>query len=179
MAVTAAYGTVNLGTGLTLPVTTGVTPYSALANISANFNFANGTAAGQIDIIVATKLALAASVNNFDLSAVTDIAGGSRSPLRCRFLAAYIDIAETNLAHTVAMAPGASNGWANAVTGILSPGGAGGGTTVAMQVLCFDPMSVGGGVGAVIGASNKIQKFDPGANTINVWLIGGFCSAVS
>jgi hypothetical protein len=173
MAVTNASGSVNVNLNLKLTIPAGTAGHISeedFADIISQSNvYQNGTAANAIDIYMSSALSLAGAPTTLDLYAVTDIAGNARVPLRCRELWAMVP--DLTLTHIVNVAPGAANGWTSAPTTIIYPGGA-------WYRLVSDPISVGA-AGAVIATGNKTIKFDPGALTVAMQLIGLFCSAAS
>ena len=171
MAVVA--GTAALTSGFNQTVSTGVvTTQTIPASVSLTTQYANGTAAGKVDLIHARQYTLAGSPTTLDLTNLLDLSGAAASFARVRELVVQVVTATGGFDLTLGNA--ASNAWA------AFWGATGTDKVFAGTIRYFtDPTSVGSGVGAVVTGSSKNLKLDPGANTIVVNLIIAGCSAVS
>src|SRR4051794_6850046 len=167
-------GTSQLSAGFNQTVSSGViTSQTIPASISLTTQYQGGTAAGKVDLIYARQLTLAASTpQTLDLTNLTDLGGGSVNFARVRELA--IQVVTTTVDFNVTLGAAAANPWApfwgTTGTDIVHAG----------SIRYFtDPTTVGASKGAVVGASSKNLKLDPGSNTVvvNILIVG--CSAVS
>lgn len=163
-------------------ITSGViTQLNLPANISQNFTYTNGTAAGMVDYIYAKSLSLAGSATTLDLTSLTDLNGGSVNFARVRELV-IVNLA-TTAGYTVTVGAAGSNAWStgplgtSTSTSILMPSV---GQTTALSTLRWsDPFSTGASTGGYVDSTHKNLKLDPGANTISVYVLIAGCSAVS
>lgn len=170
-------GSVTLNAGFTQVVSSGVVTTQNLAvSVPQNLTYANGTGAGQVDLIYAKQLSLAGSATTLDLTALTDLSGASINFARVREL--IIQNLATTSTYTVTVGAAASNAW----TGIL-------GTTTSTLIIppsagnglfrFSDYSSTGASTGAVVSGTSKSLKLDPGANTISINIVILGCSATS
>jgi hypothetical protein len=137
----------------------------ALGLTAGALNFTNGTGSGQVDTIYAKPLVLAAATTTVDLTSVTDLGLASVSFARSRlFMVFNPDIVST---HDVKVSQGASNGWAPLGVAANSQWARNNGGFL----LLVDPVSTGAGNGNVITSTSKTVLFDPGANTVTVFVI--------
>jgi hypothetical protein len=165
-------GTSQLSAGFNQTVSSGViTSQTIPASISLTTQYGNGTGAGQVDLIYAKQLTLAATPTTLDLTAVTDLSGASVNFARVREMA--IQIVDKTAGHNVTLGNAATNAfsafWGATGTDVVFAG----------SIRYFtDPTSTGAGVGAIVDSTHKNLKLDPGANTvvINILVVG--CSAV-
>lgn len=167
-------GTSQLSAGFNQTISSGViTSQTIPASIALTTQYANGTGAGQVDLIYAKQLTFVASTpQTLDLTALTDLGGGAVNFARVREL--VIQIVTTTAGFNLTLGDAAANAWAP----FWGPTG----TDIVMagSIRYFtDPTSVGVGVGAVVGSSSKVLKLDPGSNALvcNILIVG--CSAVS
>lgn len=163
-------GTRSLAATFTHLVSTGViTPQKLAAGISVELAYAtSGTGAGQGDLLYAKQLTLAATPTTLDLTALPDVSGATVNFARVREHG--VQVVTTTSGRAVILGGAATNPWAH-VNGVIVPAGG--------VVYFADPSSVGSGIGAVVTATSKSYKLDPGANSIvvNVLFLGA--SAVS
>lgn len=171
-------GSAQAALNMTQVVTTGVVSQQNLpANINQSINYTTGTGAGQVDLLYAKQLSLAASATTLDLTSLTDLSGASINMARVRFIWIF------NLATTAGYTITVGNAASNPFTGFLSSTGTAvcypGSSSSYGRLIFEDPQSVGGSVGAVTGGSNKNLKLDPGSNTVSCYVVIGGCSATS
>src|SRR3954463_12010134 len=110
MAVVTGTSTVN--GGFNHVVTSGlITSQTLPAAITLTTQYANGTGAGQVDLIYAKQIALVASTpQTLDLTALTDLSGPSVHFARVREL--FIQVVTTTSAFNVIVGAAAANPWA-------------------------------------------------------------------
>lgn len=123
--------------------------------------YSYGTAAGQGDLIYCKPLVLAASATTIDLTSLTGFFGETINFARVREAIGYNP--DTTAGHDVTLSQGASNGWTYAPVGKLFASGG------AFRIA--DPLSTGGGNGMIVDGTHKTVKFDPGANTITIYVL--------
>lgn len=172
MAIVA--GTVQLVTGFNQTVTSGlVTTQTLPASISLTTQYANGTGAGQVNLIYAKQIALVASTpQTLDLTALLDLSGATVNFARVREL--VVQVVTATSAFNAILGNAASNAWAPFW------GATGTDTVFAGSIRYFtDPTSVGAGVGAVTSGTSKNLKLDPGSNNVTINLLIAGCTAVS
>jgi hypothetical protein len=165
-------GSVTLTASFNEFISTGITPYtisetlSALGTLPGTLQFGNGTGSGQIDTLYAAKLSLAAAATTVDFTAVVDPGGGSVTFARGRFFFCYNP--STTAGQDCKIYPGASNPllWIPGSSSVPNYARYGGG-----WFMLNDPVSTGTGNGNVITSTSKTVVFDPGANTITVYVI--------
>lgn len=132
-----------------------------LGSGTENAIYGSGTGAGQCDLLHVKAYTLAASATTIDLTSLLDMAGGAINFARVREFVVYNPDAVAG--HDVLVEQGASNGWAFApVTTAWAGGGA---------IRQADPLSTGGGNGAIVGGSSKTVKFDPSSHTVTIWVL--------
>jgi hypothetical protein len=167
----AVQGTVLFTVNLGQAATGALSPYTIPAQVQLSTNYASGVGPGQVDTLYARSLVLAGAPVTVDFAAVNDVSGAPVSFARIREFVAYVtDPAAT---HVVNVYAGASNGW-SVVPPSTSPLPArpGGGL-----VRVADPQSTGAGAGNVVTATSRTVTFDPGANTVTVYVMAAGCSA--
>jgi hypothetical protein len=171
MAVVA--GTAALTSGFNQTISSGVvTAQTIPASISLTTQYANGTAAGKVDLIHAKQYTLAGSATTIDLTSLLDLSGATVNFARIRDL--VVQVVTATVDFNVTLGNAASNSWA-ALWGAT-------GTHVVPAGSIFyvtDPTTVGASKGLVTSGTSKSLKLDPGANTVVVNLIIAGCSAVS
>lgn len=150
--------------GLITPETLGAL-LTALGQNAGTLNFTNGTASGQIDTLYAKPLTLAGATTTVDFTSVTDLGGASVTFARGRLFMVYNP--DTNASHDVKVSQGASNGWAPLGTSTNPQWARNNGGFLLM----VDPISTGSGNGNVITSTSKTVLFDPGSNTVTVYVI--------
>lgn len=171
--------------GFTENITAGViNPLALGTSINQNINYANGTGAGQIDLLYGKVLNLAGSATTLDLTSLTDLNGAAINFARVRELVIVNQAITAGFIVTIGAA--ASNAWSTGALGtatstsILQPS-----VTTPAQLLGLsmfrwsDPFTVGASTGGYVDSTHKALKLDPGANTINISIIIAGCSAVS
>ncbi len=181
MPFSNATGTVNTNFSFTEAISTGlVTANNLNATIGRSITYANGTGSGQIDMLYAKKLTLAATPTTLDLTALTDLNGDALNFLRIREF--IIQNLATTAAYVVTVGGAGSNAWlgffgttTSTLTMPTNVGATGNYATIQLS----DPYTIGASTGAYVGASSKYLKLDPGANTIIVSVILAGCSAAS
>jgi hypothetical protein len=138
---------------------------SALGQASGSLSFTNGTASLQVDTLYAKPLVLSGTTTTVDFTSVTDPGGASVTFARSRLFFVYNP--DTNSTHDVGVYHGASNGWAQlpASGNPLYARNNGG------FILLVDPLSTGSATGNVITSTSKTVTFDPGANTVTIYVI--------
>ncbi len=149
-----------VSTGQINPQTLETTLY-AQGLIPTTIQLSNGTAAGQVDTPYWSAPSLAATPTTIDLTSLTDPGGGSIDFARVRFFMVYNP--NTTAGHDVTVEQGASNGWSQIGTEVVRANGG-------FKIL-FDPQSTGSGNGMVVTGTSKTIKFDPGANTVTVFIV--------
>lgn len=167
-------GTVQLVTGFNQTVTSGlVTTQTLPASISLTTQYANGTGAGQINLIYAKQIALVASTpQTLDFTSLLDLSGATVNFARVREL--VVQVVTVTSAFNVILGAAAANPLA------AFWGTTGTDTVFAGSIRYFtDPTSVGAGVGAVTSGTSKNVKFDPGSNNVTINLLIAGCTAVS
>lgn len=167
-------GTVQLVTGFNQTNSSGlVTTQTLPASISLTTQYANGTGAGQVNLIYAKQIALVASTpQTLDLTTLTDLSGATVSFARVREL--VIQVVTATSAFNVTVGAATSNPWAPFW------GTTGTDVVFAGSIRYFtDPTSVGAGVGAVTSGTSKSLKLDPGSNNVTLNLLIAGCTAVS
>jgi hypothetical protein len=144
----------------TLPAALG-----ALGLVAGSLSFTNGTGSLQVDTIYAGALTLSGAATTIDFTNFSDPGNANCSLARSRLFLVFNPAATAG--YDVKIEQGASNGWA-VVPPSSSPDYAryGGGI-----YLLVDPTSTGAGNGNVITSTSKTVKFDPGANTITIYVI--------
>lgn len=172
MAVVA--GTSQLTVGSNQTVTSGLVATQTLAaSITKTTQFANGTGAGQVDLIYAKQLTFAASTpQTLDLAAIVDMSGATVNMARIREI--VIQVVTTTVDFNLTVGAAAANPWA-AIWGTT-------GTHVVMAgslLYISDPTSVGASKGLVTSGTSKTLKLDPGSNILIANVIIQGCSAVS
>lgn len=167
-------GTVQLVTGFNQTNTSGlVTTQTLPASISLTTQYANGTGAGQINLIYAKQLIFVASTpQTLDLTTLLDLSGASVNFARVRELVVQVVTATSGF--NAILGNAASNAFA------AFWGATGTDTVFAGSIRYFtDPTSVGAGVGAVTSGTSKSLKIDPGSNALTLNLLIAGCTAVS
>jgi len=178
--------TVNLSASYsqTAP-TSAIQPYDIPASLSVQYAFLQGTASNSIDLLYAATLSLAGTATNLDLTSLTDPAGGSINFARVRHI--MIANLATTAGYTLTIGAASSNAWTGLLgtstsTIVLPPGiAAVSGTSPARPsvFVAGDPLSSGASGGFIVGASSKVLKLDPGANTFSVSVLIVGTSATS
>jgi hypothetical protein len=137
----------------------------ALGLAAGNLSFNNGTGSLQTDTLYAKPLTLSATPTTVDFTSVTDPGNASVTFARSRLFFVYNPAATAG--YDCGVYHGASNGWAQ-LPASANPLYAryGGGF-----ILLVDPTSTGAGNGDVITSTSKTVVFDPGANTLTVYVI--------
>lgn len=184
MAATNVTGSVNFQASFTeiIPTTAGIiTQLNLPVAINQLLSYGNGTATGQVDLIYGKTLALAATPTTLDLTSLTDLNGAALNFARIRELI-IVNLAVT-AGYTLIIGGAGSNAWDTGVlssttyTATLQPSV---GQTVGNATLHWsDPWSVGATTGGYVGASHKLLKLDPSANTLNAYVLLVGCSATS
>jgi hypothetical protein len=129
----------------------------------ATVTYTAGTGSLQGDTIYVKPLTLAAATTTIDLTSLTDQESNALNFARIREGVAFNpDV------HDCKVYMGASNGWAPVGATSSSPSWARANNGL-WNV--SDPTSTGGGVGNVVGGSSKTVTFDPGANTITIYIL--------
>lgn len=172
-------GNVNLTASFTETISSGVvTTQSLPASITQGLSYSSGTGPGQCDLLYSKQLSLAGSATTLDLTSLADLAGSSYSFARVR------ELIITNLAstggYTLTIGSASASAWTGflgtaSATAVIHPGTSAGGNTHRWS----DYYNTGSTSGAVTGASSKLLKLDPGANTFSVNIIILGCSAFS
>ncbi len=132
---------------------------------SQALTFTNGTGSLQWDVVYAKPLLLSATPTTVDWTSVTDPGGGPIAFARSRVFMVFNPAGTAG--YDCGVYHGATNPWAPLPTS-ANPLYAryGGGF-----VLIVDPLSTGSGNGNVVTSTSKTTVFDPGANTITVYVI--------
>lgn len=138
---------------------------STFGQSAGTLQFNNGTGSLQADTLYAKPLLLSATPTTVDFTSFTDPGNASCSLARSRVF--FVFNPAVTAGYDVKIEQGASNGWA-VVPPSSSPAYAryGGGF-----YLVTDPTSTGAGNGNVITSTSKTVTFDPGANTITIYVI--------
>lgn len=145
-------------------------PYSEV--IQDILQYVNNTGVNYgVDQLYAAKTTLVATTTNlhFETATLKDPFGNTLAMLRIREL--IIQNIDTNLAHVLKVSASASNGitWLPPAANFL-PVNAG------SVLRISDPLSFGGGVGNVVGATTDGLLIDAGANTITFNILALGCS---
>ncbi len=181
MPFSNAVGTINYNASFTEAVSTGlVTSQTLAATINRGISYGNGTGSGQIDMLYAKQLSLAATPTTLDLQSLTDLNGAALNFLRIREM--IIQTLATTAAYVVTVGGAGSGAWlgffgTTTSTLTLPTNVAATGNYATMQL--SDPYTVGATTGAYVGASSHLLKLDPGANTILINIILAGCSAAT
>ncbi len=162
-------------------ISTGLVTASNLpATITRGQTYTNGTGAGQIDMLYAKQLTLAATPTTLDLQSLTDLNGAALNFLRIREF--IVQNLSTVAAYVVTVGGAGSGAWVGffgtTTSTLFLPTNVGATGNYATLHLS-DPYTVGATTGAYVGASSHLLKLDPGANTIIINVILAGCSAAS
>ena len=175
-------GSVGLVSGFTEVISTGVISNLNLpANLNLQYTYGNGTSAGNVDLIYAKSLSLAAAATTLDLTSLTDLNGGAVNFARIREMQ-IVNLA-TTAAYTLTIGAAASNQWTTGplgtatATAILQPSV--GQTTGSCMLHWCDPFTTGASTGGYVDSTHKLLKLDPGSNTLSCYVLLVGCSAVS
>lgn len=145
-----------------------ISPVEIQQGVAQNLQYGTGTGSGQVDTFYAAKLTLSGATTTLDLTTLMDPAGNAINFARVR------EFIVQNTAGTagfdVKVLASSSNGWP-----VLPPS--------ANPIYCrygavlrfSDPTSTGSGNGNVVGGTTKSITFDPGANTVVIYvlIVGG------
>lgn len=174
-------GGTNATFSYTETITSGVVQTLQLqTGITLGINYSSGTGTQQVDLIYAKQLTLSATPTTLDLTSLADLVGSSYSFFRVRELIitnlASVGGQTLSLGSTGGVASGFSGFWGTSAVVTIPPAV---GQTTGNTVRFADPWSTSSTSGAVVGASNKNIKLDPGANSFNVNVIILGCDAYS
>ena len=173
-------GTAVQNISFTQTVSSGlINPYSIVPAIAApgvpgaSINYANGTAAGLVDLLYEKQFSLASTTTTLDLTSLTDAGGGAIVFARIRELIVYVY--DASAAHLIKVYAGASNGitWVPPVANYLQVAGNGG------SLRLSDPQTVGSSLGYYVDGTHKNLVFDSVANTVTFYVLIAGCSAQS
>lgn len=156
-------GTVTFNASFT-ETATAIGTYQIPAVLSSNLSYANGTASNQVDTIYAKTLTLSGATTTIDLTSLTDPAGNSINFARVREF--IVVNTATTAGYDVKVEAGASNGWA-----VLPPSTSPVYARYSGTLRISDPVSTGGSNGNVVGSSSKTITFDPGSNTVIIYVL--------
>jgi hypothetical protein len=151
----------TVGTAYTIPVSIP----DAQGGVNATVTYTNGTASLQCDTLHSKVYTLSATTTTIDLTSLTDPNGNSINFARVRELLAFN--VDTTAGHDVGIYHGASNGWAQlpaSANPLYCRYGGG-------RIRVADPTSTGASNGNVTSGSSRTVTLDPGANTVNLWLV--------
>jgi hypothetical protein len=141
-----------------------LTSFSIPANINSGFTYANGTASGQVDTIYAAKLTLSGATQTIDLTNLTDPANNAITFARVREF--IVQNTASTASYDVKVEAGGTNGWA-----VLPPSTAPVYCRYGSSIKISDSNSTGSGNGNVVTSTSKTITFDPGANTVTIYLL--------
>jgi hypothetical protein len=170
------YGNLLFNFGFVEQVISGVvSPENLPASLAEQITYTSGTGPAQVDLIHARQYTLAGAPTEIDLTSLLDLAAASIVFARVRELVGVV--VDTNVAHSVTLSGGASDGFLPVGSGLIVRPALSGAQVSPVRL--SDPWSVGSGIGHVVTPSSKTLKMDPGSNTVlfNLYLLG--CSAVS
>jgi hypothetical protein len=151
----------TVGTAYTIPVSIP----DAQGGVNATVTYTNGTGSLQWDTLHSKLYTLSATTTTIDLTSLLDPYGNSINFARAREVLGFN--VDTTAGHDVGIYKGASNGWAilPASTNPLYCRYGGG------RIRIADPTSTGASNGNVVSGASKTITLDPGANTVNLWLV--------
>jgi hypothetical protein len=132
---------------------------------AATLTYSNGTASGQVDTLHCKPYVLAAATTTIDLTSLLDPAGNSIDFARVREFQVYNPAATAG--YDVQVYAGATNGWAQ-LGPSTSPQYA---RAIGGLVRLSDPQSTGSGNGNIVSGTSKTVTFNPGSNTITIYVL--------
>jgi len=132
---------------------------------AATTNYTNGTGSLQVDTIHAKPYLLSAATTQIDLTSLLDLFGGTANFARVREFVVFNP--DTTSTHDVKIYQGASNPWVMVPTSGSPAWARNNGGLYNLS----DPVSTGSSNGNVTSGTSKTIIFDPGANTITVWIL--------
>jgi hypothetical protein len=153
-----------ISSGLITAATIGVT-VSLPAIPLSSINYTTGTGAGQVDLMYEAAISLASTTQTFDLTSLTDPAGGAVNFARVREL--FILNYTASAGFDLIVEGGASNPFAfiqpsTAPYKCFANGG---------QYWLRDPNSSGASVGLFTSGTSKTIKVDAGAHTVTFYIL--------
>src|SRR5271166_1994958 len=178
--LTNTTGIVQQNAGFTEIVTAGVvTPQNLPTAINQSFSYANGTSAGNVDLIYGKQLSLSGAITTVEFVAAADLSGTTQVFARIREFLVQ-NLSSFPLKIYASSASGVTWLAASSTAAILLPGyGTSATSTSYPSFRMCDPVTVGATSGMYVTASSSKIVFDPGANSFSINVIAAGCSASS